>query len=117
LKPISIINHLRKKGTLYNTAIVFILRFSGLILAYLVNVFIANNFGKEVYGNFVTTLTLLEIFSMFASLGLAELIIKLTADVSYSNKGIPLNTFLKKSVILVLFSSVIFSTLFFYALK
>ena len=113
MKHLHFINNLRKKETLQHTAIVFILRFSGLILAYFLNIFIANSYGKEVYGNFVTALTFLEILTVFASLGLTELVIKLTADIDYSKNGNPVNTYFKKSILLVFFNSIFFSILFF----
>ena len=85
-----------------------------MFLAYLVNFFVANTYGKEIYGNFATSLTILEILGVIASLGLAELIIKLSADVNYNDNGFPKYNYLNKSVFLVFISSLIFSGIFYF---
>ena len=97
-----------------NTLVVFLLRFGGMFLGYLVNFFVANTYGKETYGNFATSLTILEILGVIASLGLAELIIKLSADVNYNNNGFPKYSYLNKSVIIVFISSLIFYGIFYF---
>ena len=92
---------------------VFLFRFGGLFLAYLVNFFVAKTYGKEVYGHFATSLTIIEILGVIAGLGLAELIIKLSADVNFNSNKIPNYNYLNRSARIVFASSLVFSILFY----
>lgn len=94
--------------------VVFLLRFGGMFLAYLMNFFVANTYGKEIYGNFATSLTILEILGVLASLGLAELMIKLAADVNFNENGLPKFNYLNKSVYIVFISSIVFSGIYYF---
>ena len=106
---LSFLKKYKNKHTLKDILSVFVFRFSGLLLAYAANIYIAQEFGKEVYGYFATSLTLLQIIGALACLGLSELVIKFTADVVHSNQGIPNHSFLKDALAMVLIASVVFA--------
>lgn len=93
--------------------VVLCFRFTGLLLAYFINVLIAKKFGKEIYGNFVTSFTLLEVLGTIGCLGLTELIIKYTANNNYYSNDTPKINYINKSLVIVFVTaSIIGSSLF-----
>ncbi len=80
-----------------------------MVLSYLAVFFITNNYGDTVYGRFSLTQTILEFLALLFSFGLTTATVKFTASKEFFYNGLPQNQFLKKTVIVLLFSSIVCS--------
>lgn len=107
---------INKNSLLKDSALVFGFRIFGMVLAYVVMLLITNFYGAEVFGRYSLAITLLQFLIVVFSIGLTVSVVKLTADENHFNSGRPLNQYLKKSIVLLIGSSLIAGTLL-YLLK
>lgn len=96
-----------------NSGQVFLLRIIGMILSYLVMIYISNIYGAEVFGRYSLSVTLWQFLILIFSLGLPQAILKLTADISHYYKE-PISNYLTQSAKLLFFSGIICSVLIFF---
>ena len=54
----------------------FVLKILGLLVGYIIAIFITNKFGADVFGQYVTALLIVEILSMFSRLGIDTILVR-----------------------------------------
>jgi O-antigen/teichoic acid export membrane protein len=91
----------------------FIFYGSNLLIVYLLAIVIAKYYGADTYGRYSTIKSLVMILIIITTLGLNTLAIKLGSDNSHYSKGKFKSNFVKKSYVILLFSSGIISCFLF----
>jgi len=100
---------------LLNGISTFVFKITGLLLAYLVMLFITRTFGSGVFGRYSIAITFSQLLVLIFTFGLPVTIIRLLTDVDHFDKQ-PKTNFLKKVMTITLISSVIVSiSLFFFS--
>lgn len=91
----------------------FLFRIAGQIIGFLLTLLIAHEFGAKGLGEYLLIVVVLKIFSLFAKAGLDTATIRFTASFASQNKWETLQQFLKKTNLVLLITSVFFSSLMF----
>lgn len=97
---------------LLNGVSTFAFKITGLLLAYLVMLFITRSFGSEVFGRYSIAITFSQLLVLIFTFGLPVSIIRLLTDLDHFDKK-PKTNFLKKVMIITLISSIIISVILF----
>jgi len=105
---------LTSEQLLKKSAIVLFLRIVGMALAYVAIILISRTFGAETYGRFSLLLTTIQFLVLLFSLGLPQLMIKLTADKRFYDIT-PKNNYLYHALIAILVSGIIGSILLYFS--
>jgi O-antigen/teichoic acid export membrane protein len=101
------------KEILLNGISTFAFKITGLLLAYLVMLFITRTFGSEVFGRYSIAITFSQLLVLIFTFGLPVSIISLLSDTDHFDKQ-PKTNFLKKVMIITFVSSIIISVSLFF---
>ncbi len=85
-----------------------------IVIVYVIAIVISKFYGAEAYGRFSIIKSLILVLIIFGTLGLNTLAIRLSSDKNHYNKNIYSSDFLKKSYIIVSFSSFMIAAIFFF---
>ncbi len=92
----------------------FVLRFVGLVVGYVLTLLIANLFGATGLGDYVLSITVLSLFTLFAKIGLDTTSIRFIASFSTQGKWNSISYFRKQVVVILTISSFIFSLIMYF---
>jgi O-antigen/teichoic acid export membrane protein len=85
------------KEIFLNGSSTFIFKIVGLVLSYLVIVFITNTFGAESYGRYALMVIFVQVIAMLFTFGFPTMVIRLTSDNSHFNL-VPITNYLSKII-------------------
>ena len=108
------IKKVRSEQLLKKSGSVFLLRIIGMAFAYAAIILISRTFGAETYGRFSLLITTTQFLLLLFSLGLPQVIIKLTADTRFYDV-IPKNNYLYKALIAIFASGIIGAILLYFS--
>ena len=91
----------------------FLMRVGGQIMGFLITFIIAHYFGAKGLGDYVLAIIVLRIFVLIAKLGIDTASIRFIADYASKKHWRSLRMYRKKSSILLLFSTFLFSVIMF----
>ena len=98
---------------LLNGVSTFVFKITGLLLAYLVMLFITRSFGSAVFGRYSIAITFSQLLVLVFTFGLPVAMIRLLTDIDHFDKQ-PKTNFLKKVMTITLISSMIISISLFF---
>ena len=102
-------SELFKKGGLS-----FLIRIGGLVMGFLLTLIIAHYFGAKGLGDYVLSIVVLRIFTLFSKLGVDTFSIRFIASFAKQDKWKSIQLFRNKIIRLLSISSLIFSLLMYY---
>ena len=102
-------SELFKKGGLS-----FLIRIGGLVMGFLLTLIIAHYFGAKGLGDYVLSIVVLRIFTLFSKLGVDTFSIRFIASFAKQEKWKSIQLFRNKIIRLLSISSLIFSLLMYY---
>ena len=89
----------------------FILKIVGLLLGYVLAIFITNKFGALVFGQYVTALLIVEILAIVSRLGIDTALVRFVSRYVHKGASHLINQLFFKSVAIVTLAAVIFTVL------
>tara|TARA_B100001250_G_scaffold9849_2_gene8566 strand:+ start:11960 stop:13321 length:1362 start_codon:yes stop_codon:yes gene_type:complete len=92
----------------------FLLRFVGLAVGYILTLLIANLFGAKGLGDYVLSITVLSLFTLFAKIGLDTTSIRFIASFVTQGKWTSISYFRQKAVVVLTVSSLLFSLIMYF---
>lgn len=104
------------KDIIFNGSSTLVLKVVGLILNYLVLVFITKNYGSNIYGKYALSVSLTQIIAVFFSMGFPILVMKMIADKNHFD-SVPKTDFLQKKTKLLLIVGFLVSLVLFLSSK
>ena len=96
------------------SGISFIIRIFGQVLGLLLTFIIARYFGADSLGDYVLSIVVLRLFTLFSKLGTDIFSIRFIASFAKQGKWISIKRFRKKILLLVAISSIFFSVLMYF---
>ncbi len=91
----------------------FVFKVFGLVLSYLVILFITNTYGAETYGRYSLVVILTQVIAVFFTLGFPTLVLKLTSDNRHFDDT-PITNFLSKIIQMEVIVGLILSVVIYY---
>ena len=79
----------------------FALKILGLLVGYIIAIFITNKFGADVFGQYVTALLIVEILSMFSRLGIDTILVRYISIYVHNGASHLIKKLLYKAIIIV----------------
>ena len=89
----------------------FILKIVGLLVGYILAIFITNKFGAFVFGQYVTALLIVEILSIISRLGIDTALVRFISRYVHNGASHLINKLFFKSVAIVTSAAIIFTLL------
>ena len=79
----------------------FVLKILGLLVGYIIAIFITNKFGADVFGQYVTALLIVEILSMFSRLGIDTILVRFISIYVHNGASHLIKKLFYKAIIIV----------------
>ena len=92
----------------------FLIRIGGQVMGYLLTLMIAHNFGAKGLGDYVLSILVLRLFTLFSKLGMDTFSIRFIASFAKQKKWKSIQLFRSKITRLLSITSIIFSLLMYY---